>query len=211
MDLKYIEFSKENLELIKDIQNKIFPDNSYSKGFDLLLEKGPEADGNIFQTYFIVYKDTEAVGMFGLYIPFHVEEHKSIWLGWYGIFDQFKGKGIGKQILLDAIEKSKEYKDLYGIKYFRLYTDENVNASAQPLYNKVMDLKEYYQNEEMYSDEAISLARIRFPGFSDEELKNMLTNSIVIFSKPLCDDEIVIPWNNRYIGFFETYKLEQDK
>ena len=79
----------------------------------------------------------------------NINNDDSVWLGWYGILPEFRSKGIGRQTLLDTIEKSKEYKR----KYFRIYNDNTENAPARPLYQNVMQTYELYQNEKDYTYE----------------------------------------------------------
>jgi len=67
-------------------------------------------------------------------------DKNSIWLGWFGVLPEFRSKGIGRKSLLDMIEKSKEY----GKKFFRLYTNDNGDSKARPLYRSVMHMFEKY-------------------------------------------------------------------
>ena len=210
MNITYEEICNSNLALIKDIQHRIFPESTFAKGYDVLMQRGPSAVGNIMQTYFIAYVDGVPAGTYGLYIPEGVEEHASIWLGWYGILPEFRGKGIGKRILLDSMEKAKTYASLYPIYYYRLYTSETMNDSAQPLYNRVMTLKEYYRNPEVLNDENIAKVRSRHPELGAEQCRDIVSKSIAVFSKTLDENHILVPWDNYYMALMKTVALEED-
>lgn len=67
----------------------------------------------------------------------------SIWLGWFGVLNEFRRKGYGQQILIDTINMAKDLAKKYPIKYFRLYTSEKDDSIAQPLYYKIMDINGY--------------------------------------------------------------------
>ena len=92
--------------------------------------------------YYLVYDNDNVVGITGLYSNEEISETNSIWLGWFGVLEDFRSNGYGKQIFLDTIDMANDLKNKYPIKYFRLYTSERDDAIALPLYNKVMDIKE---------------------------------------------------------------------
>lgn len=211
MQVRYEEVNTANLKKLIDLQIKIFPESSYKQGFELFFEKGPQALGHLMDVFYIVYADDMPVGVTGLYIPFDVEEHKSIWLNWYGILPTCRGKGLGKRILLDSIEIAKNYtKQPYEVKYFRLYTNKFLNPTAQPLYNSAMDLKEHYTNDEIHSEKFLEAAQYYFPGKKQEEYKKQIDEAFLIFSKGLDTNTIMVPWENRFLNLLGALACEED-
>jgi hypothetical protein len=84
------------------------------------------------------------------------------------------------------MDMAKSLMTKYPIKYFRLYTSSNDNASAIPLYDKTMDIKEDYTNidDVTYDD------------------------SCLIYTKVLGDYEH-IKWNNQYLNLNEVVKEQE--
>lgn len=98
--------------------------------------------------YFLVYLvgNEQPIGITGIYNCdcFGAEKLETAWLGWYGIKKEYRGQGLGKQILLDTINESR----IRGYKKFRLYTSETRCPEALFLYDKVMDIGEFYTKEQ---------------------------------------------------------------
>ena len=111
----------------------------------------------------------------------NVIDKDDVWLGWYGILPEFRSRGIGKQSLLDTIELAKRFNR----KYFRLYTNNDINSTAYPLYEKVMSLREVYQNFE-----------------DDKEY----VDKYAIYSCSFNDEEVLL-WNNRCAYISEDCKM----
>ena len=167
--LEYKLVTKENLNAVFKIQKTIWPDFPDISHF---IESISSKD-NWFK-YYIVTLDGQEIGLTGHY-PEN-EERETIWLGWFGILSEYRSKGYGKQVLLDTIEMCK--KSPY--KYFRAYSTETYDASAQPLYQKIMNLCERYEN---WKDETYG-------------------NSTVVYSYSL-RNQVIEPWDNKYIGIKE--------
>lgn len=211
MNVRYEEMTKKNIKQIQDMQQKIFPESTFRDGFTALLKSGSFIFHHLMEKYYLVYADDVAAGVCGLYIPMDVEEHKSIFLNWFGVLPSFRGTGLGTKIITDCMEMSKEYmKPPYNVKFFRLYTSEFFNFTAQPLYNRIMTLKEYYQNDEMCCKKAIDAAHKFFPKYTDEECRKVLLKSITVFSKSLDSNEILVPWNNRSMNLATILEYEKD-
>lgn len=211
MNVRYEEVNKKNINKIKEIQHAVFPESSFKEGFDALLERGPGIFGHILDKYYLVYADDVPAGTCGFYIPLGVEEHKSIWLNWFGILPQFRGTGLGRKILTDCIEMAKDYmKPPYNVKYFRLYTSEMFNYSAQPLYTSIMSLKEYYCHKEMFDKEVLARVSHFFPDQTEETYKKLMGKAITIYSKSLDPKEILIPWNNYFMDLHRIVKYEKN-
>ncbi|MNI89784.1 hypothetical protein D3C73_1472330 [compost metagenome] len=75
----------------------------------------------------------------------------------------------------------------YPIKYFRLYTSERDDKIAIPLYDKVMDIKEYYNNEEDFNYEG----------------------TCVIFTKSITNSN-PIKWNNKFLNLKEIVEEQEE-
>lgn len=115
------------------------------------------------------------VGITGMYLlnmyDENVEDNDDVWLGWYGVLPEFRSRGIGKQSLLDIMDMAKRF----GRKYFRLYTNNDINSTAYPLYEKVMQTREVYENLDYDRD---------------------CSKKYLIYSSSLTSDDCAL-WNNR--------------
>ncbi|MCD4847410.1 MAG: GNAT family N-acetyltransferase [Candidatus Aegiribacteria sp.] len=77
-------------------------------------------------------EDNNVVGTTGIY-TYIKDENEAIWLAWFCVDPEQRGKGIGKKLIEYSINMAREYKK----KYFRLYTSSDPNeAAAQNLYDK---------------------------------------------------------------------------
>ena len=141
MKLEYELIDKTNIKLVTSIQYTIFPDACAYLHYKYSIDTNYKDD-----IYYIAKHNNIPVGITGLYTHNEID-NESIWLGWFGVLTEFRSKGIGKQILLDTIEKAKQYDK----KYFRLYTNDNGMSSARPLYRSVMQLYEKYNNTDDYN------------------------------------------------------------
>lgn len=170
--LKYVLVTNENLQFATNIQSRIFPKESAFLHYKYSIESNLE-----YIKYYLVYDNDNVVGITGLYSNEEISETNSIWLGWFGVLEDFRSNGYGKQIFLDTIDMANDLKNKYPIKYFRLYTSERDDAIALPLYNKVMDIKEYYNNPD----------------------DDNYDGTCLIFSKSLTDQPVPY-WNNKFIN-----------
>lgn len=180
--LNYVEITNDNIQYATTIQMKVFPDECAYQHYKDTIKKNVE-----YQKYYLVYKKDKVVGITGLYSFEDISVTNSIWLGWFGVLEEYRNKGIGKQILLDTIQKAKELSKKYPIKFFRLYTSERDNEIAQILYEKVMDIKEYYNNSNDFNYD----------------------NTCVIYSKSLSNDKVKY-WNNEFLNLKEIVKNEEE-
>ena len=180
--LKYVEITNDNIEFATKVQMRIFPNESAYEHFKFTIERNLE-----YEKYFLVYDGDIVIGVTGLYSNEDIFETNSLWLGWFGVLEEYRSKGYGKQILTDTIEMSKKLAKKYPIKYFRLYTSERDDKIAQPLYEKVMDIKEYYNNPD----------DINYDG------------TCLIYTKSL-DDEKPTYWNDKFLNL-KTIVEEEEK
>jgi len=179
--LKYIEIDNTNIMDATKIQMEIFPNESAYYHFKYAIDFKCD-----YIKYYLVYKDNNVIGITGLYSNEDIYETNSIWLGWFGILPKYRKLGFGKKVLLDTINKSIELSKKYPIKYFRLYTDEKTNDISLNLYDKIMDIKEYYNNKNDIN----------------------YNNSCLIYSKALNNDKIE-KWNNRFLNLKEIIAEEE--
>ena len=179
--LKYIEITNDNIEFATKVQMKIFPNESAYEHFKFTIERDLE-----YEKYYLVYDKNTVIGVTGLYSNEDINITNSLWLGWFGVLEKFRSKGYGKQILIDTIEMAKRLSKKYPIKYFRLYTSERDDKIAQPLYEKVMDFKEYYNNPE----------DINYDG------------TCLIYTKGLNNNKPIY-WNNIFLNLREIVEEEK--
>lgn len=179
--LRYEEITVNNLIQATKIQNEIFPEESAYEHYKttIILEKD-------YKKYYLVYDKDKIIGITGLYSNEDLEETNTIWLGWFGVLEKYRSKGYGKQILLDTIDLAKKLKEKYPIKYLRLYTSEELDKIALPLYNKVMDIKEYYNNKDDFN----------------------YNNTCLIYTKKL-DNELEL-WNDKFLNLKYITEREKD-
>ena len=141
--------------------------------------------GKDYWKYWIVYDEDDIVAITGLYSDFDITETNSIWLGWFGVRPKYRRKKIGTEVLNYTINEAYKLAKKYPIKYFRLYTSIDENATAQLLYKKIMDFYEEYN----------------CPNDSNN-------NTCRIWTKVLFNDKKV-KWNNKYLGLKDIEKKEK--
>lgn len=146
--MNIIPLSKKYLEETIKMVNSVFPDDvkeewspdrSFRLGmrFSEDLETG-KADWFKKLGYWIVLDDVtgEVVGSTGLYQPGDEvdDDMDAVWVGWYCVRGDQRGKGLGRELLEWTIQKAKNE----GYKKLKLYTSTDPNeARAQELYEKV--------------------------------------------------------------------------
>ena len=168
MKLKYEKINKNNIILATKIEYRIFPNScAYSKYLDE-LETNEELPID-----FLVYENDNPIGVVGLY---DISKYKdTIWLGWFGVLEEYRFKGYGAQIFNDIVEIAKGYNK----KFLRLFTYEVWNYEAQDFYKKHMQIDEYYTNK-------------------DDDQFDIKEGKCKIFSYSLCDEPVDY-WNNKFI------------
>lgn len=171
--LRYELITEENIILASKIQLSIFKNESaywiYKKGIE---------DNHENYKYYLVYNESVPIGITGLYPTSKDYQDKSIWLGWFGVLEEYRLHGFGKQILKDTIAMAKSYPQKYNIKYFRLYTSYEHNSVAQIIYRQLMDMVEFYNNKEDIN----------------------YNNTCLIYTKSLNNGHNVRLWKNKYLG-----------
>lgn len=179
--LTYEPISKKNLQTIIDVQKSLFPKEAGAESIkvaldnDLLKKINPWSD---FMTYWLVKKGRAIVGMTGIYT--YKKYPDDIFLSWYGVLPEYRGKGYGKSILEWSINEGKRM----GFKQFRLSTHSGLYPKAVPLYRKIGMREEKYTHEK----------------------KDGVDN--LIFSKSL-QNKPCPEWNNRML-YLAAYSAAED-
>ena len=168
--------TENNIDQAVLIQAELFPGESARENYEDSLK-----DMSGYE-YYLVLEAGECAGITGLYTC--AEDADSAWLGWFGIRDRFRRKGLGSKVLR-AFETEAAAR---GFRFARLYTDAEDNDAAIAFYKANGYSSEPYEN-------------LRDPA--------CLTNRTLIFSKPL-GAEPLVPWNNRNIRLTEQI-ARQDK
>lgn len=147
--IKLIKVDSNNVKEAIKIQNQIFP-SEQGGALDIMssLDKDfiKEALGYSYDyraLYYLAMLDDKAIGITGLYC---YDNHKEAWLGWFGVLEQYRGKGYGKILLEQSINLAREK----GFKTLRLYTStEDENKIARKLYDKLGFISEDYTAENL--------------------------------------------------------------
>lgn len=139
-----IPLSKKYLQETINMTGEIFPndvnmiynpDRSFTLGLD--VEENPELLNtrglSRIGYWILVNEKDEVIAVTGLY-RVKDQPEDTVWLGWYGIRADNRGKGLGRELLEWTMKKAKEE----GYKKLKLYTSTDPNeARAQDLYEKL--------------------------------------------------------------------------
>lgn len=134
-----IPLTEKYLEATIKMVNEVFPEDrgaiwNPEKSLPLSLRSQNELKEDVFVDYWIVLNEKEEViGVTGMY-KLKNDPEDVVWLGWYCVRSDRRGKGFGRKLLEWTIEKAKER----GFKKIKLYTSTDPNESvAQVLYEKL--------------------------------------------------------------------------
>lgn len=85
------------------------------------------------QYFLAASKDRQVLGTTGLYK--NPQDHdKAAWLGWFSVKPEFRGRGVGRELLQFSVDQAKAQDN----RYLRLYTSDHPGeAAAQHLYEKM--------------------------------------------------------------------------
>ena len=174
--MKYVLIDKNNLILATRVQLEIFP-----KEIAFTCYKKSIEDNHEHYKYYLVYKNDIVIGITGLYTENNFEDN-SIWIGWYGVLEEYRLHGFGEEILKDTINMAKKWSvENNKIKYIRLYTSFKHNKIAQILYEQYMDLKEKYNNKNDINYD----------------------NTCLVYTKKINNIDKLEYWNNRFLNLIE--------
>lgn len=138
--LRYEPICKENLEVAVQIQKALFPLEEGQQDLIDSMNCTPPPH-QFLQKHYVAYCGKNPVGLVGLYA--YKAYPKDAWLGWYGVLEEYRKKGFGREIFEFAKDEAKRL----GFENLRLYTDEEDNYIATKLYEKLGMESEYYENE----------------------------------------------------------------
>ena len=176
--LRYEKITRENIDVAMEIL-QVIAYSSYGIAY-YELDKYFNAQGTINLQPYLIYLEDLPIGTTGFY---DYGEPDEVWLWFFGILTEYRGRGLGKRILLDCINMAKK---IAGKQVLRLYTYSAWNSSAQPLYNKYMQLCERYRN----SKENAFCIKHREP---------------IVYSVSLTADA-PRPWKSRFLDLTGEYK-----
>lgn len=171
--LTYIKVDRTNIDLVCKIQSQEWPNYPDRENYENAVANGDEKNID-----FIVYLNKTPIGITGVYVE-NIDK-KSIWLDWYCVIPEYRGKGYGKQILLDTIKYCQQFED---IDYFRLDTNLNLKRASSNLYLQVMDFIEKYTVDDTES----------------------YKSGDYICTKCLKPNLEYVPWNNRNLHLHDYY------
>ena len=145
MSLTYQVVTPDNLQLALDVQHRIWPKKGVDEDY-LRKPLEPEDKGNVS---WLIYSGADVVGLTGVF-TFDKDEPgydggESIWLDWFAILPEFRGRQFGKQALLDVIEYCRALGKYH---FFRVDTTFYPGRPAVGLYDQVMSLRENYTAED---------------------------------------------------------------
>lgn len=138
-NVEFEVLDKNNIEQAIKIQRDIFPLENGSEDLKETIDcKLP--NHQFLQRYWLAKIKDKYVGICGLYA--YNSAPKDAWLGWFGVVEDERGKGLATKILKFAMEQARNL----GFESFRLYTDEEDNSNAVKLYKKFNMIDEVYDN-----------------------------------------------------------------
>ncbi len=116
--MKLVKLNKRNLKLALKTAFSIFKDKysrKYIKEWYGRCITGEFKHINSYLQYYLVYEKNTLVGITGIY---RYPEQNDCWLGWFGVLQSERRKGVGSQILLETMKRARKL----GCKRLRLWT-----------------------------------------------------------------------------------------
>lgn len=173
--MEFIKIDKSNLDTAHEIENTIFPHyDALNNYLDSLADQAKSE-------YYLIKENDIYIGTIGLYS--YNAYPDDAWLGWFGLLEEYRGKGYGRE----ALEFFEELARNRGFRYARLFTYTLNNDNTRNFYKHHDYVEERYVN---FDDPA----SLKYP--------------ISIFSKPLYDERCP-RWNNRDIHFTKQVHKQQ--
>lgn len=163
--LAYLPLSSENINEATKLVKSVFPDDfngqegidAYNSSLDKEKYKSFFDDHHLETLEYFVVKNSSSeniIGVTGLYTR-NIDTQDIIWLGWYCLSAQERGKGFGREILEWTMNIAREK----GYTKMKLYTSTDPNeATAQILYEKLgfkivgEELKEGESHKTLYRE-----------------------------------------------------------
>lgn len=180
--IRLILADRTNFRKAINIQNTIFPEENGTLNIlasldrDLFMEKTGLAYPDHHVRYWLAEMNSAYIGITGLY--YYDDDPDTVWLGWFGILSDHRGKGYGRILL----EKTMDMARAEGFGHLRLYTDYTGNHNAVLLYEQEGFIGERYTAEALKYD-------------------------CRVFSKCLGEGETML-WNNRFLDLAYQSELD---
>lgn len=173
-NLIYEKVDRRTLPLALTLQHQIWPDEEPDQDY----KSKPFHPDDSSNVSWLVYYGDELIGLTGVFTfdahePAY-DQNDSIWMDWFAILPEFRGRGFGKQVLLDTIEYCRK---LQKHRFFRIDTTYQEGRPAIVLYDSIMEFKEKYVAES-----------------PDEPEQYYLVYSLSL------DGSRLEPWNNRLLN-----------
>lgn len=172
--LKYVKVDKSNIDVACRIQSAEWQNYPDRESYELAIEHGDEKNVD-----FIVYLRGVPIGITGVYTE--DIDPTSLWLNWFCVLKEYRGKGYGKQILLDTIKYCQQFDD---VDFLRVDTSFDLSRASSNLYLKVMDFIEKYTAED----------------------KADYVSDDYICTKCLKPNSHYKPWDNRNLHLYSYYE-----
>lgn len=180
--MELIMVTKDNYKEAIKIQKEIFPSENGTLNILASLDretfikntKVEYIDDHI--KYYLAKDNDNYIGITGLY--YYNFDKDSAWIGWYGVLNEYRNKGLGKELLKETATLARNK----GFKYLRLYTDYIENYNAVKLYESMGFIGEKYNIEKLEYD-------------------------CRIYSLSLTDESVPL-WNNRLLGLSHQSELD---
>jgi len=175
INMDFVQIDKANLDTAREIENTIFPHyNALNNYLDSLINPKKSE-------YYLIKDNDIFIGIIGLYS--YDAYPDDAWLGWFGLLEEYRGKGYGRK----ALEFFEELAKDHGFRFARLFTDTLNNDKTRNFCKHLGFFEERYIN---FNDPA----SLKYP--------------ISIFSKSLYDERCP-HWNNRDIHFTKQVHKQQ--
>ena len=167
--------TEENLDYAIRVQNEIFDEYNGKNNYISSVKNSKQSQ------FFLVFEKDKCIGVTGIYS--YKNDHDNAWIGFFGIKEEFRNKGLGSKVL----KLTEKYAKSNGYRFIRLFTDKLDNDIAINFYKKNgYTFEDYYNEEEALKDEF----------------------NVVIGSKALLDEAVPL-WDNKFINITkQTYKQQ---
>ena len=143
MEIRITELDAALIPKARALVAMVFPEQSFDEKISFWVytrRKNPVmkfllklyGSMGIYQYWVALDENDNICGTTGIY-SVNKDVHEAIWLSWFCVAPEMRGKGVGKLLLEFSIDIAKGL----GKKYLRLYTSDDPNeAAAQGLYDK---------------------------------------------------------------------------
>lgn len=149
--MKIISLSKKRVKEAVELILRCFPESSpddYDYAgkwipYSVDHKKENEKSG---MGYWVAIEKRKIVGANGLYaLP---DDKKALWISWFCVAPEYRGKGIGGKLMDFAIKKAKIASGRTGRKILRLYTDTLKRERVARILYKRRGFEEYKREKD---------------------------------------------------------------